>query len=159
MLDNTDKLANKKTGSKTGKKMYKILTNVENALEKYLILCVKIKIIIKKIFQHWHVIMQVERLDLYILNMLFKYFNTMFSMRHDHLPGLLLLTSCPSSCSGSPVQDPCVLCFGRKSIRRGGGGVCSNHLYIFHHNQQSKPRPESLFVGLNATIFPLWKAR
>lgn len=47
MLDNTDKLANKKTGSKTGKKMYKILTNVENALEKYLILCVKIKIIIK----------------------------------------------------------------------------------------------------------------
>lgn len=123
MLDNTDKLANKKTGSKTGKKMYKILINVENALEKYLILCVKIKIIIKKIFQYWHVIMQVERLDLYILYMLFKYFNTMFSMRHDHLPGLLLLTSCPSSCSGSPVQDPCVLCFGRKSIRRGGGGV------------------------------------
>lgn len=28
--------------------MYKILINVENALEKYLILCVKIKIIIKK---------------------------------------------------------------------------------------------------------------
>lgn len=50
MLDNTDKLANKKTGSKTGKKMYKILINVENALEKYLILCVKIKIIIKKSF-------------------------------------------------------------------------------------------------------------
>lgn len=30
-----------------------------------------------------------------------------------------------------------------------GGKICSNHLYIYHHNQQSKPRPGSLFVGLN----------
>lgn len=50
------------------------------------------------------------------------------------------------------VQDRGMLCFGRKSIK---GKICSNHPHIYHHNQQSKPRPESLFVGLSCPIFPL----
>lgn len=43
----------------------------------------------------------------------------------------------------------------KRGLGGGGGVFCSNHLYIYHHNQQSKPRPESLFGGLHGTIFLL----